>query len=481
MCRTILDHINIDMSEELVFDPPETFAHVASCLRRDPPRRLDMSRWLHSPKFRGAVEALGEEVIHTGEVRQHRLIQALRGQEAAFLLLRAIDEAFATIDPYVGVRDHGRLGRYIQVFQKRGRYNEDDRFGWVVPRRSFPTRPLRVPDHEADNLRSLMLVPPLPRNIHFRRTVPELDFAEEIRDVPYFVVGCVPFLNSLDELDIRRIDDVDSWYAIKTRTDDAGWMQHWQERITRVLTNLDVSGAHIGMLPELALTDEMLIWWKRQLRRNERPPGSNLTWVLVGTGPITDAPGGEQQPNQAVLLHRDTGETIMRQDKCEPFTLSEEHINDWQLTTQLSPGPLAEWMREGRERYVEDSRVGRIAILICEDLARLLSVGAQLASLAPTHLLVPIFAPPILRFRWQQRSADTYANAVGSASVVANSYAVKLSPKAADANPKPGDVGCALALMPKQHGPTGTWSADVRLGDAGGDPETVVLFTLPRG
>jgi predicted amidohydrolase len=438
-----------------------------------------MSRWRSDPEVQQATEALRREIIDTGVVTGQQLRAALAGPRVAFTMLRAIDQAFATLDPYVGSRDFGRLGRYRLVFQKLARYNEDSACGSVIPRRSFPTRPQLVPDHEAEYLHSLMLLPSAAETLYFDRLEPELDFPETIRGKSTIVVGCVPFLRDLDELEIRRIDDVDQWYSIRPRTDNEGWVGHWRKRIVQTLANLDSSAAHIAVLPELAVTDEMLGWWKEILLHTPRPRGSRLEWILVGTGPITENPHLEQQPNRAVLLHRDTGKTILQQDKCEPFTLTSQHIREWQLTGYLADGPLAEWMLDGKNRYVIDTRVGRLAIVVCEDHDRLLTVGAELASLAPTHLLIPIFAPPIIRYRWQEQAAEKFASTTGSASVIATSYAIKVR----TSRRRPliaGQSGSALALMPTERGPTGKWSAKARIGDAGGDPVAVVRFRLPR-
>jgi predicted amidohydrolase len=468
------------LPQDWAFDVAETFAQLASLMREEPPQRLEMSRWRGDPEVQGATDELRTQIIDTGTVTEDQLRQALRGPRETFTMLRAIDQAFATLDPYVGSRNTGRLGQYRRTFHKLARYNQDGTLGSVIPRRSFPTRPQQVPDHEAEYLHSLMLLSSPPKTVRFNRLAPELDFSEKIRKRATLVVGCVPFLRDLDELEIRRIEDADAWYAIRARTGNDGWAEHWQQRIILTLANLDRSNAHIGVLPELALTDEMLAWWQNTLLRIPPPEGSRLEWILVGTGPITESQSSEQQPNRAVLLHRATGEIILWQDKCEPFTLTDQHIKDWQLGPYLTGGTLAEWMREGKSRNVIDTRVGRLAILICEDHVRLLTVGAELASVAPTHLIIPIFAPPILRYRWQEQAAEKFANTTGSASVVVTSYAVKPTRRPRAHPRKRGQIGTALALMPTQRGPSKTWSAKTRIGDAEGDPVAVVRFVLPR-
>jgi predicted amidohydrolase len=435
-----------------------------------------MSEWRGDRAVEGATARLADAIVEAGYVTEGQLAEALRGHRQAFVFVRAVDRAFATIDPYHGVRHHGRLGPFCDHLDRWGRYNSEPRNGAVLPRRTFPSRPQRVPDHESEHLLSLMLVPPLPSHLHMRRLAAAYDFPETFRAKSELVVGCVAFIGGVDELEVERIDLRDSWYSIRARS-GSQYSELWKSRIEATLKALDKSGAHLGVLPELALTDEILELWKDVLLSMPRPSGSDLEWVLVGSGPITVNANWAQQPNRAVMLHRDTAERIHVQDKCEPFTIDDRQLRDWGLTPHLGQGPLAEWMRDERDRYVLETRVGRLAVLICEDHGRLLTVGAELAAVAPTHLFIPIFAPPILRYRWQEQAAEQFANSTGSVSVVVTSYALASEqPAQAPA----GQYGTALVLKPTQEGAGDSWSAATELRDAQGDPERVLTFSLPR-
>ncbi|MGY1684998.1 hypothetical protein ACI8AK_05350 [Geodermatophilus sp. SYSU D00867] len=414
-------------------------------------------------------------------VTEDQLRTGTQDARSAFLLLRAIDEAFATVVPYAARDGHGRLGHHVDVLCRLGRYNADAAYGAVIPRRAFPARPNIVPDHEAEHFEHLLFVPCATEpgtRLRLRHVPAAFDF--RAGTPPRLVVGCVAFVKDLDELDIRRIEDFGAWYSIRPRLAGIDDTNHWRRRIEAALCELDRSGAHIGVLPELALNDELLDLWKQTLLRVERPRDGHLHWILVGSGPLT-AEGEAQQPrNQAVLLHRETGREVLRQDKCEPFTLDDAQLHDWQLAGHLAPGPVAEWMKEGRDRHVLDSRVGRIAILICEDQARLFTVGSEVSTLGPTHLFIPIFAPPIVRFRWQENAARQFATHGGSCSVVTTSCAVKLPPHV-EASTEEDQYGTALAVVPRTEGrASDSWaSVDGYLQDAAGDPVRVLTFELP--
>ena len=458
------------------YNPADAFARIVAKLRRDPPQRLEMSEWQGDPEVEAVTAQLMEEIVEAGCVTAPQLAEALQGHRQAFVFIRAVDRAFATIDPYLGVRHHGRMGVFCDFFEEWDRYNPDTQDGAVLPRRTFPARPQPVPDHVSEYLFSLMLVPPPPPHVHFRRLAAAFDLPEKLRANSTLVVGCSAFIGNLGELELKRIDRQKSWYSIRARS-GAQYSQLWRSRIAKTLEMLDASRAHLGVLPELALTDEILGYWKDALCSTPKPAKSELEWILVGSGPLTVDRGGAQQPNRAVILHRDTAEQIHVQDKCEPFTMDDSQIENWGLTPHLGRGPLAEWMRDERDRYILETRVGRLAVLICEDHGRLLTVGAELAPLAPTHLLIPIFAPPIQRYRWQEQAGMQFANSTGSVSVVVTSCALSLPD--ADQSAR-GRFGTALVLTPTRRRLSDNWSADTEIQDAQGDPHRVLTFSVPR-
>jgi hypothetical protein len=353
-------------SGDRFFDPAEVFAVLLRFFHdhRVEIDRIDMSDWRGSEDVAAQTQRLAREILRSGVVSGRQFTDVMSLPRRAFILMRAIDRVFHRLDPYEGVHDRGWLGTYGQRFRRERHYYADERLGRVLPRRCFPARPQPVPDKVTEYLQALMVATDVPGSLHFDLLAPELDFDERARRetarTKTIKVGCVPFVDRLDELEIVAIERRGSWYSIslKQGAGDPDWSRHWQRRSERALANLDASGAHIGVLPELSLTDELLAWWRDALRHTPRPPESRLQWILVGTGPLADGDGDglDRRPNRATLLHRRTGETILEQDKCEAFSLSDEQIVAWQLR-QLRPGPRAEWMR--RPRPLRARRLGR--------------------------------------------------------------------------------------------------------------------------
>jgi hypothetical protein len=164
---------------------------------------------------------------------------------------------------------------------------------------------------------------------------------------------------------------------------------HLRERMRSVLDALDRSGAVIAVLPDHALSVDLLAHWQALLRATRPPVSSSLKWILVGGGAVDS-----QAPSisRAILLDRDLGEIVLAQDKLVPSRLELRHLTLQGIDTQEAepageaPAPVSDWIPEaiaaGAKLNILDSGLGRIAILS----------GDQPADLEPalrhvTHLL----------------------------------------------------------------------------------------------
>ena len=73
---------------------------------------------------------------------------------------------------------------------------------------------------------------------------------------------------------------------------------------------------------------------------------------------------------------------------------------------------------------VERAALVRLAILVCEDLARVPALAGPLCGHGISLLLVPVFARPTKDRRWERATAEAYSDATGATIVVANSLVV---------------------------------------------------------
>src|SRR5512132_2161110 len=160
------------------------------------------------------------------------------------------------------------------------------------------------------------------------------------------------------------------------------------------------------------------------------------------------------------MLDARTGEVLVRQRKVHPFNFSHADLELWGLADRLT-GPLDEDLSRGERVCVVETGGARLAILVCEDLARLHAFAGALHAHGVSLLLVPVFARPTKDRRWERARAEVYVDAIGSSVVVANSLVI------AEILRSPTPVGTAIAVAPG-HAAVGHAS----------EPHDVVVFAL---
>jgi predicted amidohydrolase len=209
-------------------------------------------------------------------------------------------------------------------------------------------------------------------------------------------------------------------------------------RVEKVIAAWDEQDVAIGVAPELCLSRALLERWQIALRERAGAGTSRLRLVVAGSGNVN---GSSPPANEAVLLDARTGELLVRQPKVHPFNFSHEDLELWGLADRLT-APLDEDLSRGERVCVVEAGGARLAILVCEDLARLHAFAAALHAHGVSLLLVPVFARPTKDRRWERARAEVYSDAIGSSVVVANSLVI------AEILRAPPPVGTAIAIAP---------------------------------
>lgn len=174
-------------------------------------------------------------------------------------------------------------------------------------------------------------------------------------------IGFAPVAEDEGDLDIAPVEhDGRVWYDVRARA--------LNQRIDGIVAQMCADNVHIIAMPEMAVHPDSLEALKRAVRRYG--PDSDLVLVFAGTGRIA-APNGGPPFNEAVVLdHR--GEELFRQRKLHRWNLSCDACDRYGI-----PRPpdgqdrLYEFIAPGEEvRVIEQPLIGRLAVMICEDLSR---------------------------------------------------------------------------------------------------------------
>jgi len=435
---------------ELPDDPADLFVVLYDLLSDEHFRDRKPIGWRKNPTVRELADDVCTDVLKDGYATPELAAQIIRehGDPGIFAVLTGLDWAMGAANPFMPCYDEPAMGRLTRRYARHGRFDsprDEQETGLLLPRCTRPGKLAANPTNKPDFFNVHRVTPDnchgIQHGLISSRNDPAFSGGEAI------AIGSAPLLENNDDLEFgfSRDDDV-GLYRITPST------ERLSERIGQVIRNLGNSEAAIGILPESTLSNTLFGQWRQLL--TELPEESSLRWILLGTGPLgTDDP----PPNRAVLVDCLTGQSVLEQDKMAGFTMGEGQAVRWGLPGEPSDCLAVEDITRGRHISVMESALGRIAVLICEDLKQSVLWEAKFQAFGVSHIFAPLFASPISRTpkdRWERVAAQRCVEEQGAWVVLANSLAV-----GAEMDPQldPEDCfNCAVvgpaSRHPKQHG-----------------------------
>jgi hypothetical protein len=380
----------------------------------------ELRAWAEDPDVRLLANSVREEVLDAGGVLESRLEG--RSARELYAVLRGIDEAFWYANPFREYVEHGELGDVRETLIRTHKYN-DSEAGALLPRRTYPGTPMSGPSELAQHFDLVRVPEQVWKQVSPHTLMDSLsDFEATTALTVDLKVGQLPFLANSGDLRVKsRSEGSYQYYQAWPRPG-----RDWSQRIEDALASADMSGAHLVLLPELALDSDLLHIWQETIR-SHRPRETVLRWILLGSGPtISGDADGHQPANRAALVDRSNGDIILAQDKQCPFNISDRTLRRWNLHSYRSwdlesgKGTYDEWIAEGTALAFLESEIGRFVILVCEDLGHVPDIGYLVRSIGASQVLVPIWAPPINRYHWEEQSGGMLVNHIGCTTIVSN-------------------------------------------------------------
>jgi predicted amidohydrolase len=411
----------------------------------------EMHEWMTDEQVEDITSNTEGQVIESGTLDEEEVRASIERADdknrRRFAYLQGIDNALLHAHPYTGTHDTAGLNLIARRYVRTGKFNTNSIPGALLPRFAFPADAHSPAEKLGDTMTAVVRVSSLAWDITEHTTIPNRsDFHRGHRERGV-LFGCVPFLDRVDALEWKqsKIGKNPFFRGEVIPCDEI------RQRIAVVLRRLDEQGAMVGVIPELCASEQVIQWWKDAIASNRAPRESNLRWILVGTGP-TDS-DLDPPANTAVLLDRLTGEVLSTQDKMHPFTLTAEQIDLWGLGEYVGASATTEHIAHGERLTIAECALGRLVMLICEDLARTLEAGPVMLAHGTSLALCPVFSDEIEEHHWEHNKAKEYADQIGTQIVVSNSRIIGCNQ---------GEVafGTALAHSPHDRAVGATTAAD---------------------
>jgi predicted amidohydrolase len=418
-------------------------------------------RWLGDPAVveasRETERAALEGTLSAGGVRGH--LESTPGEarpQRRFAVLGGLDAALGHANPLTARAAPETLAEYALRYAETGRLDSGAVPGGLLPRFARPGRRGQLPEDLGDAFGSVVRVQPDAWSACAHVTIPAHARLTPRDRLAGLRVATTPMIRDPEEL---------RW-EVKERAGLRFYRIHpadhepTRERIEHVIAEWDAFDASIGVAPELCLSPYLLERWQAALGGRAGAPGASLRLVLAGSGNVERA---DPPANAALLLDALTGEVLVRQHKIHPFNLSPADVELWGLDDRFE-APIDEDLTRGERLSIIEAGNVRMAILVCEDLARLHAFSSAIHAHGVSLILVPVFARPTKDRRWERAKAEIYSDATGSSVVVANSLVI------AEVLGIEGVAGTSLAVAPGK----------VAVGHAA-DPGEVVVFAIDGG
>jgi hypothetical protein len=424
-------------------DPADAFIALYDQIEDDIFLSDEADELLDDLAVRREITAFTDAILKTGTVpSEHvQLPQDDTRNREAIISLSGLDRVLRYVHPNAEGTIPDRLRPIFYRYTSKGHLNNDRQAGLLLPR----LMDYGAPEHRPDKFERFCVVRVEPERTKY------IDFIQlgttgwpTVKSKEDLVVACLPFLDTIDDVVLNRINKASgAKYQLGPKDH-----QILHERVAEAIEKLDESEATVALLPEGALSGSLLNEWKSCLAKTTPPGKSNLALIIAGSGPVND---GLPPCNCAVALDRQ-GNKLWEQNKLCDFTLVEDAVKNWQLPG-LGAGDLEEDITLGKRLVVAETTLGRIAILICEDLGRCDTRRIYPRDLGISHMLVPVFDAPLHGCRWHRHAAENYLNWIGSRVVVSNSRVVGHLQDA-----KVSEIGTAFGISPERL--PGTWNFD---------------------
>jgi predicted amidohydrolase len=399
-------------------DPAALFIELYDQLPDEVFLRPDPEKWKHDPDVQRQAQRVCDYIQKFGEADLHQVQEIIDedGHRGTFAVLRGIDLALEIINPWFPSFLYGNLAELTSRYAETGRLNASAADGALLPRGAYPNRP-QGPAGKAAYFGVHRVTLQSWEKISYEmlptRRGPSIPAGEPVQ------VGCAPLLETFE--DVAFDPALPAGYdAFSLAPIDSASLRR---RISSVIRKLDDAGAVIGVIPEGTLTDGLLNYWKEEAV-STAARGKPLRWLLVGTGPLG---GGDPPPNRAVLIDRQSGKEILSQDKLTAFVLSADQAALWKIPGGPIDHSVSEHITRGSQITVLETSLGRLAIVICEDLSQSKEWARELIECGISHVFVPIFSKAIMPYRWVGQAAEHLIADTGAWLIVANSLVVQFA------------------------------------------------------
>ncbi|WP_156436890.1 hypothetical protein [Sinorhizobium sp. Sb3] len=334
-----------------------------------------------------------------------------KAEERAFVVMCALDQAAMIIHPAIKTRFSGRslsAGPMLAAMRSdrtaKGSYGAVEK-GLVLPKgHLMPGKPrTRGEDESGSALAhhfSFLSFVPTPAKHFILRPLALPPSRLSVSEAASSLVGLAPIAEDRDDLEFSASERQKRPYL-----DTAPAESNLKDRIEEQVCALLDKGAGLIVLPELVTSGAAAENLSESLRKQGR---SHNAMVLVGSGPSVEISDEVGRPYNESLVMTAQGDELFRQRKLNAFNMAWKWMEECSVPRAVGHEAHAhmEDCATGQELVICDIHgLGRVMVLICEDLEQQTPGGDVCLHALPDWVLTPVLDVGLAFGRWHHRRA----------------------------------------------------------------------------
>jgi predicted amidohydrolase len=248
---------------------------------------------------------------------------------------------------------------------------------------------------------------------------------------------------SMSDLLFQPIDELSGRRSFRVVLRDPAAVRDMAHRVIQKAGELEVD---VLMFPELCLTHGLHEALGAVLASASALHGGRPWLVVAGTCHMSRA-GGSGHQNRAVVFHG-SGVRLLTHNKLFPYEISRGEADRYGIGEALRQEPRVEDIEvDERRMEILESPMGRLAVVVCEDLANHALIGPLADALEIDWLLVPVMDGVQTTTRWTARYGVRYAVDAGVTTVVATCGALVEAHRQSELTHGREDPGPGIGLV----------------------------------
>ncbi len=455
---------------------PDLFAYLVGWLDQWTPD-INSGDW-PGRRCREAEWILGEiKSAQTGGI-PNKILRYLQGtmpidahrsdpRQRALVVAQCIDSAFEPLHPrhYWLTRQRGQpqerleggLREIRSHFVKAGRFNKQAEHGLVLPK--TPLRPGWASDKNPleeraqrqpgvgtnqlkDRFENLVCYKGPDRSAYVvsHHRLRERDMDRDRIENEMLRVAFVPLAEQFDDLSLVASEPGGGRFEARPDPRREGTLA---DAAGTTLRAVESAGAQVALFPEWVVSPAILRSMTETLREIalEAAGGPALQLVVAGSGLSDERHPDSGLPYGECVVLGIGGRELWRQRKLNHYSVPAEDLESWGVSAQ-DPEKYRERFHAGRTLRVVDSALGRMVVLICQDLYETHPGDPVLDQLQPDWVFCPVLDSEIKVGRWTYQRALPVAERHGVSVVVVNSLVLPRRPK----DRRPRKLGYGLCV-----------------------------------